>query len=61
MSLLEKDIVGKELVNKLLELKLDQELDAWDEEKYKVKLICENKVYAKEAIGQILKLHYLVS
>lgn len=46
MSMLKKDITRKKLINKLLELK--QELDLEINKRYKVKAICNSKVYAKE-------------
>ena len=48
-------------MNKLLELEPKQKLDVRDDKKYKVKAICDNKVYAKKVIGQLPGLYYLVS
>ena len=58
MSLLEQDTTRKGRVHK----KNAEELDAGDEEKYKVKAIWDSAVYAKESeLGYLLGLYYLVS
>ena len=56
MSLLERDTTRKGRVDEKA-----MELDAGDNEKYKVEAICNSAVYAKESTGHLPGLHYLVS
>ena len=49
-----------EQFNDLLQLELEQKLDARDDKRYELKIIYDNIVYTKEAIGQLLGLYYLV-
>lgn len=53
--------IRKRQVNKLLKLKPEQKINAGDDKKYKVELIYDNKVYAKEAVDQLPRLYYLIS
>lgn len=57
MSLLKLDITKKERVDKISQL----ELDKGDIEKYKVKAICNSKVYTSKSKNHLLGLYYLVS
>lgn len=61
MSLLKQDTIRKGWVNKLLEFKPEREFDVRDNKKYEIEAICDSKVYAKEAIGQLPGLYYLIS
>ena len=58
MLLLERNTTKKRQVDENA-----TELDTNDNNsgKYKVKAICDNAVYAKESIGYLPKLYYLVS
>ena len=57
VSLLEQDITRKGKVNKTNQLKVE----AGNDEKYEVKKIRGNAVYARESEGHLLRLNYLVS
>ena len=59
MSLLEKDTIKKKQVDENNIIKLDTGDNK--SRKYKVKVICNNIVYAKESVGILLRLNYLVS
>lgn len=62
MLLLEQDTTKKEQFNKVTEfLKPKQNLDIEDNKKYKVEVICDSKVYAKEIKKQLPKIYYLIS
>ena len=60
MSLLEQNTTRKERINKLF-LKPEPEFDTGDNKKYKVEVIIDSAVYAKEAEGYFSGLYYLVS
>lgn len=60
MSLLEYDIIRKEQVNELLNLKL--ELNIRREKEYKVEAIKNSTIYiTKTIVSQLSGLYYLVS
>ena len=61
MLLLEQDIIKKGQVHKLTKLKSKQEIDIRDDKEYKVKAICDSKIYVKETAGQLFRLYYLIS
>ena len=52
---MEQDIIRKGQVNKLLDL--GPELNAGDDKKYKLKTICNKKVYVKETVDQLSRLY----
>lgn len=41
-------------------LKPKQKLNARNNKKYKIEVICDSKIYTKDAIGQLPGLYYLV-
>lgn len=50
ISLLKQDTIKKKQVKELLEP--EQKLNSKDNKEYKIKTICNNEVYTKEAISQ---------
>ena len=59
MSLLEQNTTRKEQMNKLFP-KPEPEFDAGNNKEYKVEIIINSAVYAKEAEKHLLNLYYLV-
>lgn len=59
MSLLKQNVIKKEQINKLLEI--ESEFNIEKNKEYKVKAICNSKVYTKKTVGQLLGLYCLVS
>lgn len=61
MSILELYIITKRLINKINELlEPELKLNTRDDKEYKIKAICNNKIYTKEATRKLLELYYLV-
>lgn len=59
--LLEQNTIRKKQVNKLSELKLESELNARKDKKYKFKSMKDYAVYTEVAESQLPELYYLIS
>ena len=60
VSLLEQDTIKKGQINELFP-ELESEFDTGNNKEYKVEVIIDSAVYAKEAEGQLPSLYYLIS
>lgn len=61
MSLLEQKTTIKRLVNKVNKLlEPEPEIEVKGNNKYKIEVICNSKVYIKKALRHLLRLYHLI-